>query len=121
MNGLRGFNNSVKVEWLQGREMRLLEDVTYTDAAGVEWTAHAGDVIDGASIPRLFWRFIGCPFVGEYRNASVIHDVYCQRKAFLRPSKTVHQVFYDAMIFEGCPRWKAKLMHNAVKLFGPRW
>ena len=51
--------------------MILLEDVSFT-SKGKIWTAPAGSVIDGASIPRFFWRVIGSPFIGYYRRASVV-------------------------------------------------
>ena len=115
------FSNSVKVEWIEEhpREMRLLETVVYTDQTGQDWIAPAGSIIDGASIPRFFWRATGSPFVGLYRRSSVIHDVYCVTKS--RPHKDVHRMFLDAMEEDGVPKWKRKLMYSAVKHFGPKW
>ncbi|MBL4783024.1 MAG: DUF1353 domain-containing protein [Porticoccaceae bacterium] len=86
------FDSSVKVEWLEEREMRLLQPLSFVDKKGVTWTANDGDVIDGASIPRFFWRFMGSPFVGKYRRPSVIHDVECDRKS--SPHQEVHALFY---------------------------
>ena len=37
-----------------------------------------GRVVDGASIPSVFWSIIGAPYTGKYRDASVIHDYYCE-------------------------------------------
>ena len=68
--------------------------------------------MDGASIPRFFWRFIGSPFIGRYRRASVIHDVHCNLKC--HSSAQVHRVFYEMML-------KAWAMWLAVRLFGPRF
>jgi len=115
------FNNTVKVEWIENesRKMRLIEPVMFVDGNGLTWSADAGDIIDGASIPRLFWRATGSPFVGRFRRASVIHDVYCVTKT--RPSADVHRMFAEAMTFDGVPRWKRKLMYYAVRLFGPKW
>lgn len=116
-----GFSNTVKVEWLPDdpRKMRLLETVCFIDSQGLEWVAFKGAIIDGASIPRFFWRLIGSPFVGLYRRASVLHDVYCVDKS--RPSKAVHKMLREAMIVDGESKRKAKIMYNAVKLLGPRW
>ena len=115
------FNNTVKAEWLGSnkRKMRLIESVSFRDKSGVIWIAHAGDVVDGASIPRFFWRFIGSPFIGNYRRASVIHDVYCQIK--VRSSEDTHNVFRDMMEFDGVSGWKARAMYYAVMAFGPKW
>ena len=115
------FSNTVKVEWIDGepRKMKLLEDVEFIDENGKAWKAFAGCVIDGASIPRFFWRATGSPYVGHFRRASVVHDVYCQTKS--RPHKEVHQMFKDAMKCDNVPKWKRVIMANAVKTFGPKW
>lgn len=115
------FNNTVKVEWLdeEPRKMRLLEDITFKDSNGKYWIAQAGDIIDGASIPRFFWRVIGSPFVGLFRRASVIHDVYCVSQN--RPAQEVHDCFKEMMLADGVPPWKASVMFQAVNIGGPRW
>ncbi len=115
------YTTTVVVEWLQDekRRMRLMHPVSFFDASGIEWIAKEGDVIDGASIPRFFWRFIGSPFVGKYRRASVIHDVYCMNK--IRPHKQVHQMFYEGMLVDQVHPKKAKVMYKMVSWFGPKW
>ena len=115
------FNNTVKVEWLEGdaREMLLLTAVVFVDENRVPWIAPAGSLIDGASIPRFFWRVIGSPFIGRFRRASVIHDVYCKTKSV--PHEVVHKMFYEAMLCDGVPKFKAKAMYYAVFFGGPKW
>lgn len=94
-------------------------DFVYRDPKGLEWRAPEGWVVDGASIPPLAWPFIGGPFEGKYRNASVIHDVGCDQK--IRDWEAVHEVFYWAMLASGVETWRAKIMYGAVYHFGPRW
>jgi len=114
------FTNTVKAEWLaDGWNMRLLEDVSFVDSSGKEWKAYAGEVVNGASIPRFFWRIIGSPFVGKYRRPSVIHDVYCDRRD--EPHEAVHAMFKEAMECDGVPSYKVDTMFNAVDKFGPKW
>jgi hypothetical protein len=114
------FEQAVKVELLDGgRLVKLLEPVRYVDPCGIYWDAPAGAVVDGASIPRVAWTVIGGPFEGRYRDASVIHDVFCESKS--RAWKVVHETFYYAMLARGTPRWQAKVMYAAVYHFGPRW
>jgi len=114
------FVGSVKTEWIDpDRRMRLLDDFSYVDPSGVEWKAPKDAVIDGASIPRALWTIVGSPFTGEYRNASVVHDVACVRRD--RPWQDVHRMFYDACRCGGVGEQKAKLMYGAVFHFGPRW
>ena len=119
--GLEQFSNTVKLEFipLKARERRLLEEVVFTDRDGIKWVAPAGSIIDGASIPRFFWRIIGSPFVGLYVRASVIHDVYCKTKS--KPSKAVHKMFREAMLADGVSKIKAKSMFKTVWYFGPEF
>ena len=118
--GFRGFIGSVIAEWLDdGRKMRLTEDFIYIDPSGRRWEAPKGSVIDGASIPCLAWSFIGGPFEGNYRNASVIHDVACIERKL--PWQDVHLAFYTAMRAANVDQWKARVMYGAVFHFGPRW
>lgn len=114
------FTGRVVAEFLDdGRKVRLLENYTYVDPAGVVWKVPKGTVVDGASIPKPFWSVIGGPFEGKYRNASVIHDFYCATKD--RDWKSVHRMFYDAMLESSVERIRANVMYYAVYYFGPRW
>ena len=117
------FKGRVVTEWLvedgEDRNMVLLEDFSFTDASGTVWSVPKGWKIDGATIPSFFWSFVGSPYTGDYRRASVIHDYYCDRKN--RPWKSVHRLFYEASLVGGVPEAKAKLMYLAVYKKGPRW
>jgi hypothetical protein len=99
--------------------MKLLNEVRYTDPNGIVWIAPSGWVVDGASIPQVFWSFIGGPFEGKYRYASVLHDVACDQKS--RGWTDADLMFYNAMRCSGVPRAKAKTMYLAVYHFGPHW
>ena len=111
---------TVKTEWLSdGRQMRLLAPFAYIDPRGHKWQAPTGSIIDGASIPKLAWSFAGGPFEGKYRDASVIHDVACDRKD--QPWEAVHEAFYWAMLASQVEVWRAKVMYTAVYQRGPRW
>lgn len=114
------FEGDVVAQWgADGRTMTLREGLTYIDSQGRRWLAPAGSVVDGASIPRLFWSVIGGPFEGKYRNASVIHDVGCVE---MRQSwQDVHRMFYEACRCGGVDEAHAKIMYYAVYHFGPRW
>lgn len=117
------FTDSIKVEWLRGidnnRNMRLLNDVSYFDPNGKEWIAPKGYVTDGASIPKVFWSLVGGPFDDQYREAALIHDVYCDSKS--QPWQDVHRVFYYANRAAGVSEFKSKVLYYAVRFGGPRW
>lgn len=102
-----------------GRSVRLIEGLGFVDSKGGHWQALPNSIVDGASIPRFFWRFIGGPFSGKYRRASVIHDVYCVSQAC--DSSEVHRVFWEMMRHDNVGRSKAFLMWLAVRFFGPQF
>jgi len=115
-----GFKGSVVAEWLNdSRAMRLTQPLTFISADGNQWHVPGGAVVDGASIPQVFWTIIGSPFSGNYRRASVIHDYFCQKRN--APWRNVHSVFHEAMLASGVNRQKAWVMYKAVLWFGPRW
>jgi hypothetical protein len=76
-------------------------------------------LVDGASIPQLFWSVIGGPFEGNYLKASIIHDYYCDTKT--RTAHDTHRNFYYGMRANGVGVVRAKLMYWAVRTFGPDW
>lgn len=102
-----------------GRRMHLVEPYGFEDPAQKKWAVPARAVVDGASIPRPLWSIIGGPFTGKYRNASVIHDYYCDVRT--EPWREVHRVFYNAMRASGVSEKRAKLMYGGVYFAGPRW
>jgi hypothetical protein len=102
-----------------GRLMRLVEPFGFLDSKQTHWPVPVGAKVDGASIPQILWSLIGGPFEGKYRDASVVHDYYCDVRT--RPWRAVHQVFYDAMRTSQVSESRAKLMYAAVYYAGPRW
>lgn len=114
------FEGRLRVEFdPNGRHAILLEPYTFIDSKGGKWPVAKGAMIDGASIPRFAWSIIGGPFEGKYRNASVIHDWYCDRRT--RPWREVHRMFHEAMLAAGVDPVTAKVMYTAVAWAGPRW
>ncbi len=102
-----------------GRSMTLLHEFRYTDPNGLVWVAPAWSIVDGASIPRPLWSFMGGPFEGKYRNASVLHDVaYTQQN---RPPAECDRMFYHAMRCSGVSAVEAKTMYYALLRFGEHW
>ncbi len=121
------FQNKVKCEWIvqkgPDRNVKLLENFFYIDPSGKQWPAPTGSVVNGASIPWPLWnKWIGPPFVGNYRRASVVHDVACDlREKICASSQIAHRMFYDACLCGGVGKAKAKVMYWAVRKFGPKW
>ncbi len=98
---------------------RLSAPFGFKDPAGRVWPVPKGEEVDGASIPKLFWSFIGGPFEGNYLYASVVHDFYCRVKT--RSTDDTHKTFYYGMRAKGVPEPQAMKMYSAVATFGPKW
>lgn len=143
-------SSPIEACWLHGefedRDMELTNSLQFVDSRGAAWIAKKGLIIDGASIPKLFWNTIGPPYVGTYRNASVVHDAYCEdhprtgeqawlAKLYHRDSTIVHRMFYEAMradhetggaksanLFTRWNEWVLDtIIYLTVSIFGPRW
>lgn len=119
------FEGDVITKWLKNnngkdRDMELVEDFSYIDPENKRWNVKAGDVIDGASIPAFLWgSLLGSPYVGDYRRATVLHDIACVQQ--IETSSAVHRMFYHAMLCDGVKKGKAYKMYKAVDWFGPDW
>jgi len=101
------------------RIVRLVEKLAFIDYEEKIWEVPADARVDGASIPRALWTLIGGPFEGKYRNASIIHDWYCDRRT--RPWERVHEIFYEAMLTSGVSAFQARMLYTGVRVGGPRW
>src|SRR6516162_3729006 len=65
------FKGDVVAQWLDpDRSMKLTQDFGYIDPSGRPWEVPVGTIVDGASIPRIFWTLVGAPYSGKYRKAS---------------------------------------------------
>ena len=62
-----GFSGEPLTRWKGPRNMELVEEVAYTDPNGKKWTVPKNAFINGATIPRALWTWIGAPFAGKYR------------------------------------------------------
>ena len=114
------FEGEIVTKWTTpDREMQLMQDFVYIDPRGKRWLAPADSMIDGASIPSVFWSVIGGPFEGPYRAASVVHDVACVSQQ--EKWEDVHQMFYEACRCSQLGEGKARTMYWAVYKYGPRW
>lgn len=122
------FSGNPVVEFLpDGRKIKLREAFIYTDPDGNVWPVPVNYIADGASIPRGLWTPVGGPLDGPYRDASIVHDYYCEHfdtrwnESYKLDWKSVHRAFYQGLLARGVGPKKAKLMYGAVYYCGPRW
>ena len=106
---------------------RLTTPLTFVDQNDVEWTAPAGTLTDGASIPDWALSITGRPNKSAIFRAAIVHDAYCQASSkasdqlYSRPWKATHQMFYDGCVACGASPSQAAMWWAAVRLGGPKW
>lgn len=113
------FTGNPRAEWLidaQGddRDMKLLDDFAFTDPQARVWPAPKGAIINGASIPNALWALVGSPYTGDYRRASVVHDVACGTPGVSRKEADV--MFYHACRAGGCGAYQARVLYAGVRI-----
>lgn len=81
---------------------------------------------DLSSVPRVLW-----PVISSFELsivAPLVHDYlyrYRGKPVYHLPPRKVtrtdaDRIFYEMMLLEGIPRWKAEAAYRAVKYFAPR-
>lgn len=123
--GQRHFSGDPKATWLTepgpDRDMELTEDFWFIDELEREWDAPEGSVINGASIPRQLWSLIGSPYTGDYRRASIVHDVACDLAGKDRGKRrAADRMFFEACRAGGCSKWDASVLYVGVRI-GAWW
>lgn len=101
------FSGDPVTRWLSetgdDRNMEILEAFTFTDPAGKVWKAPVGSVVNGASIPRPLWSVVGSPYTGDYRRASIVHDVASVEADHDEAKRrAADRMFYHACRVGGC-------------------
>lgn len=90
---------------------------------------------DFASVPRILWSLF--PPYGKYGKAAIVHDWLYENKFIVTKyldfktrniftnslpvsRERADEIFLEAMLVLGVPKWKAKIMFYAVRLFGQK-
>ena len=95
--------------------------------AGITFTLPIDFEFDLASVPRWLW-----PVISSFELsivAPLIHDYlyrYNGKAIYHEPVKRINRlaadrIFYDMMILEGIPKWKAEAAYRAVRTFARKW
>ena len=116
------FSGEPKTDWLtedgrEDRRMTVLEDFWFCDPKRRRWDAPKGSIVDGASIPRALWTIVGSPYTGDYRRASIVHDVACEQ-AVGSPAarRAADKMFFHACRAGGCSVTQATLLYLGVRV-----
>lgn len=98
------------------RIMVLLDGFTFTDPKGKLWSAPEGAEIDGASIPRALWTVVGSPYTGDYRRASIVHDIAGGAAQGDAAHRKADKMFYHACRAGGCSVREAIILYLGVRI-----
>ncbi len=101
-------------KWIDGRLWELVTPFQYVRDNGETIEVPVGFMTDYASIPLIFYSWIGPP-TGEFAPASIIHDFLCF-KAKGNYAKADY-VFKECMTVLEVPCWKRTIMWLAVRAF----
>jgi hypothetical protein len=102
----------------------------FTDPDGRKWTAPAGTITDGLSIPSILLPFV-LPLISnvwatEYQGAALVHDAYCAEanKKGTSYAKAkwmdVHWMFFQACVAGKAPVATAYTLYSAIMIGGPK-
>ena len=108
---------SVKVEVHEADELgnvfKLLEPLRHGDLVVPEEFES-----DGASVPRFFWRVVFPPGDSQAMRAAILHDYIYRTHPEGWTRERADDFFYDQLVADGVPKWRAKLAYWGVRLFG---
>lgn len=114
------FSGEPRAVWLTedgpDRRMRVEERFSFTDPDGRLWQADADAVVDGASIPRALWTIVGSPYTGDYRRASIVHDIACDDAHDPAARRAADRMFYHACRAGGCSIAESIVLYLGVRI-----
>lgn len=121
MNKNTEFSGEPETKWRTDenqpdRDMELLENFYFIDPDGKQWNADKGEIIDGASIPRFLWTYVGSPYTRDYRRASIVHDVAVRGLGDTPERKKADMMFYHACIVGGCSKFESWVLYLGVRI-----
>jgi hypothetical protein len=99
------------------RLMKILQPFSFKDPDAKIWRAPKGAVIDGASIPRALWTAVGSPYTGDYRRASIVHDVACDEAGgSQKKRRAADRMFFHACRAGGCSIRQSIILYLGVRV-----
>ena len=77
-----------------------------------------GYCYDGASVPRIFWRFIGSNTDNRFLIPALIHDVLCENHKFVNNNRSFSTNVFNALLeSSNVGSFKRFCMKNSVAVF----
>ena len=108
---------AVHKEMFSGDILTLLEDLTVT------WnnktvTVPAGFQSDGCSVPEFLWDTVSPQIDPRTLRAAIVHDFLYRENVPNWTRKEADELFYDFMVADGMPKFKAGIAYYGVRWFG---
>ena len=104
-------------EGTEDRTMKIAQEFSFTDPAGKTWRAPEDSCINGASIPRALWTIVGSPYTGDYRRASVVHDVARKEAGSdKKKRRAADRMFFHACRAGGCSIRQSMVLYLGVRV-----
>jgi hypothetical protein len=115
------FSGEPTAVWLtelaDDRKMQLVDSFWFLDPDARRWSADARQTVDGASIPRALWTLVGSPYTGDYRRASIVHDVACDEAGDdAAKRRAADRMFFHACRAGGCSTRRAIVLYIGVRI-----
>lgn len=80
------------------------------------YIVETGYTSDGMSVPRCLWSVISPPYNPVTLFPSIAHDWLYDNHVMTRKEADIW--YRDALILNGYPKWKARLVYRVVQRFG---
>lgn len=106
---------------MDGENCIVAENFGYIDKRNVGWMSSAGNITDGASIPRWAQMFVGIPFTEEYLPAAILHDHYSKSGRPVRGWFETQRMFYEVLLESGVPEPRASVLYAGVLIGSGKW
>lgn len=102
----------------KGRVFRLMEPLEIKFRDKPELVIPWGFRSDGASVPRFFWRLIFPKGDEKALRAAFAHDYIYRIHPEGWTKAEADRLFYELLLEDGVPTWRAWIAYKAVELFG---
>lgn len=99
--------------------MRLKEELLFRQTGGGTWVVPANAIVDGRSMPKLFFSLIGHPFESGFLKTAITYDYAV--KAKVRRWTDAQRMFVEGVVVEGVATIEAKAMYMLLHATGSRW
>ena len=95
-----------------------LKEPLFVEWHGRRLTVPAGFKSDGASVPRAFWRLVFPSSDNSAFRAAFVHDYIYRTHPLDWTKEDADDLFYDFLVEDGIPKWRAWMAYTAVDWFG---